>query len=182
MGLIARARVAARRRDAAQAIYAALVDRARDPRFYRDMGVPDTIDGRFDMIVLHVVLTLRRLRAIGGEGVELAQSLVDTLFADMDRSLREMGVGDLGVGRKVKVMSRAFHGRMLAYDAALAEGPEALVAALTRNVFASSSAAPGVSPLAEDVARFRASLAEVPDADLLAGTLSLPGPMAWARR
>ncbi|MSP83405.1 MAG: ubiquinol-cytochrome C chaperone [Alphaproteobacteria bacterium] len=145
------------------------------------MGVPDSLDGRFDMIILHVILAMWRLRAMGGEGEKLARGLVDTLFADMDRSLREMGVGDLGVGRRVKAMARAFHGRILAYETALAEGQDSLAAALTRNVLASTGAAPGVAGLLADVARLRAALADAPDGDLLAGTLSLPGPAAWQR-
>jgi len=116
----------------ANALYAALVAQARQPEFYADLGVPDTVDGRFDMIMLHLSLLLRRLRD-DGEG--LAQAVLDTTFDDMDRNLREMGAGDLGVGRRVKAMARAYFGRFEAYDGALEAGDaDALADALARNV------------------------------------------------
>ena len=126
-------------RGRADGLYRRLVDRAREPVFYALCGVPDTLDGRFDMIVLHVALVVRRLRA--GEIPEkaLSQALFDTMMDDMDRSLREMGVGDLGVGRRVKAMAKAFYGRAAAYDAALSEGAEeALTAALERDMVAAA--------------------------------------------
>lgn len=103
--------------------------------FYRDCGVPDTVDGRFDLIVLHTYIVLDRLRAEGEAGRKLSQQLFDTLFDDMDRSLREMGVGDLSVGKHVKRMASGFYGRMKAYDEARAAGDEALAEALRRNVY-----------------------------------------------
>ena len=95
----------------AAGLYGAVVAQARQVVFYRDLGVPDTVDGRFELIVLHMVLLLRRLNREGDDGAALRQALFDVLLDDMDRSLREMGVGDLGVGRRVKAMGKAFYGR-----------------------------------------------------------------------
>ena len=104
-----------------EALYAALMAQARRPDFYRDYGVPDTLDGRFDLLVLHVVLLLRRLREDEVTRA-LAQDVFDVFFRELDRALREMGVGDLGVPRRVKTMAEVFYGRARAYDAALASG------------------------------------------------------------
>ena len=112
--------------------YEAIVAAARHPVFYADWGVADTLDGRFDMISLHAFLVLDRLK---GEQQAFRQALVDELFADMDRSLREMGVGDLSVGKKVRKMAEVFYGRVAAYDLALGGAEGALEAAIARNVF-----------------------------------------------
>lgn len=117
-------------------LYAAAVAQARQPGFYRDFAVPDTLDGRFDMIVLHVFLLVNRLSGKGEAAARQAQALFDLLFADMDQSLREMGVGDLSVGKKIKTMAAAFYGRSAAYRDALKSGDkDALRAALSRNIF-----------------------------------------------
>lgn len=105
---------------------------ARHPRLYDEWQVPDTVDGRFDMIALHVFLVLDRLK--GAEG-GFRQALVDELFLDMDRSLREMGAGDLSVGKKVRKMAEVFYGRVAAYDQTIAVGGPELEAALARNVY-----------------------------------------------
>jgi cytochrome b pre-mRNA-processing protein 3 len=125
---------------AAERLYAAAVAQARMPAFYRNYGVPDTLDGRFEMIGLHVFLLMRRLKSDGEAGQALAQALCDRFFDDLDRSLREMGAGDLGVGRRVKAMAKAFYGRIAAYDSAFA-GP-ALEDALARNLYGTAAATP----------------------------------------
>jgi cytochrome b pre-mRNA-processing protein 3 len=117
----------------ARAVYGRAVAQARDSAFYAAFGVPDTVDGRFEMLCLHVWLLLRRLRAAGAKG--MAQAVFDTMFEDMDGSLREMGAGDLGVGRRIKAMGTAFYGRIAAYDAGLAGADGALEDALVRNVW-----------------------------------------------
>jgi len=123
-------------RRAAHELYAMIVAQARRPAFFSELKVPDSVDGRFDMISLHVFIVLRRLRNSGDDAEEFAQTLFDAFFADMDRSLREMGVGDLGVGKKVRAMSKAFMGRVDAYDRALdADSPQDLTEALVRNLF-----------------------------------------------
>ncbi len=118
------------------ALYGAAVVAARDPVLYRDLGVPDTLDGRFDLVGLHAFLMIRRLTSEPAPGPALAQAVFDAMFSDMDINLREMGVGDLSVGRRVRAMWEAFHGRCAVYAAALiAEDPAALEAALARNVW-----------------------------------------------
>jgi cytochrome b pre-mRNA-processing protein 3 len=124
-----------RGRRAAEALYGSAVAQARLVDFYGESGVPDTVDGRFDMIVLHVFLVLHRLKEGDAKTADTAQALFDAMFADMDRGLREMGAGDLGVGRRVKVMAKAFYGRVAAYERGLAEGGDALAAAVLRNIF-----------------------------------------------
>ncbi len=127
----------ARKRDetAAWALYGAAVAQARRPEFYSTLGVPDTLDGRFELVALHVFLILHRLKRDRAETEDLAQQVFDAMFADMDRSLREMGAGDVGVGPKVKRMAQAFYGRVSAYDAALAAEPGKLADALRRNLY-----------------------------------------------
>jgi cytochrome b pre-mRNA-processing protein 3 len=120
-------------------LYGAAVAAARDPLLYTDLGVPDTLDGRFDTIGLYAFLLIRRLTREPAPGPALAQAVFDAMFSDMDVNLREMGVGDLSVGRKVRVMWEAFHGRSAAYQAALNTADvEALEAALVRNVWRGS--------------------------------------------
>jgi len=120
-------------------LYEAIVIQARQPALYRDIGIPDTLDGRFEAIVLHLVLVLRRLTRDSPEGHDLAAALQETFFDDMDRSLRAMGAGDLGVGKRDKRMAEGFMGRLASYEAALdrvaVEGEAGLAAVLQRNVF-----------------------------------------------
>jgi cytochrome b pre-mRNA-processing protein 3 len=135
-------------------LYGAIVAAARHPAPYQSWGVADTLDGRFDMIVVHMYLVLARLK---GETPELRQALVDEFFADMDRSLREMGVGDLSVGKKVRRMAEAFYGRIAAYDQAMAAGGAALVAAIARNFFPDG----GGSTASERLSAYMTEVAEV---------------------
>lgn len=123
-------------RRAAPHLYTSVVDAARAPVFYRDLEVPDSIEGRYEMIVLHMVLLLRRLRAAGGKQGRLAQALVDYMAADLDRSMRELGVGDLSVGKFMKRLGEGLYGRAAAYDGALDKGDiVVLEMALARNIF-----------------------------------------------
>ena len=115
----------------ANRLYAAITERGRAPIFFAELGVPDTIDGRFDLLVLHAWMVLDRLRELGMKDV--SQSLVDTLFVGFEDSLRDLGVGDIGIGHRVKKMANAFYGRLAAYDAA--DGKAALTEALVRNVY-----------------------------------------------
>jgi cytochrome b pre-mRNA-processing protein 3 len=117
-------------------LYGAAVAAAREPYLYTALGVPDTLDGRFDMVSLYTFLLIQRLKREPAPGPALAQAVFDAMFSDMDINLREMGVGDLSVGRKVRVMWEAFHGRAAAYAAAINAGDtSALEAALVRNVW-----------------------------------------------
>lgn len=127
-----------RRRDkherAAFELYGSAVAAARDPYLYATLAVPDTLDGRFDAIGVYVYLTIRRLSAADEPGPTLAQGVFDAMFLDMDTNLREMGVGDMSVGKRNRAMWEAFHGRCAAYAAAW-DAPEALAAALGRNIW-----------------------------------------------
>ncbi len=116
-------------------LYARIVEQARSPVFYTDYGVPDTLDGRFDMILLHLFLIIHRLKQESESHYHnIAQALVDTMMNDMDRSLREMGVADTGVGKRIKRMADAQHGRLTAYGDALKNKPM-LKEALARNLY-----------------------------------------------
>ena len=164
-------------RDEAHTLYAAAVRQARQPAFYADCGVPDTVDGRFDLIVLHVSLALRGLKRAGEPGERFAKTLVEVLVDDMDQNLREMGVGDLSVGKKVKVMVQALMGRSKAYDDALAEGaePSALETAIQRNVFGRDTpTAPQLTNLARYAHAADAAIAAQPTKEFWAGRLAFP--------
>lgn len=117
-------------------LYTAAVQAARDPYLYERLGAPDTLDGRFDIIGLHVSLLIHRLRSAPRPGPDLAQAVFDAMFSDMDQNLREIGVSDMAVGKRMRAMWEAFHGRAQAYAAAVEAGDEAaLAAAVARNVW-----------------------------------------------
>ncbi len=127
-----------RRRQSTEAenLYASAVAVARRPIFYQKFGIKDTVDGRFDTLSLVVVLIMRKLKDCGHEGKEISQELFDSMFADMDLSLREMGAGDIGVSKRVRIMAEAFMGRLGVYADALDNLDRvALAAALQRNLF-----------------------------------------------
>jgi len=131
------------------ALYGAIVAQARDPRFYASYGVPDTVLGRFDLIVLHLALLLRRLRAGDAPAHAVAQGVFDAFCRDMDHNLREMGISDQGVPRQMRRVGEAFYGRAQAYDAALAHpNNEMLIEALRRNVYAEAADAVAAGALA----------------------------------
>jgi cytochrome b pre-mRNA-processing protein 3 len=164
-------------RNSLRAVYGAIVAAARHPRLYAEWGVPDTVDGRYDMIVLHAVLVLDRLGKDGDAARNFAQGLTDEVFADMDRSLREMGVGDLSVGTKVCRMAEVFYGRARAYTAAFgAESGEELAEALYRNVFAGTGDKDGAGLLAGYALRLRRNLHERPIGPILSGEIGFPDP------
>jgi len=120
----------------ARRVYDSLVRSARQPAFYGPGAAPDTVDGRFDLIVLHAILVMRRLRDGDAAARDLSQSVFDIMFDDMDAALREMGTGDLSVGKKIKEMGEAFYGRAKAYEDALKDGDEdALADVIARNMF-----------------------------------------------
>jgi cytochrome b pre-mRNA-processing protein 3 len=169
-----------RHRDAALSLYSAIVAQARAPVFFTGFGVPDTFDGRFELIALHAFLVLNRLKAERPRTAELAQDLFDVMFADFDRGLREMGVGDLGVGRHVKTMAQAFYGRIGAYEAGLAaDDPASLAEALRRNLYGTVSAADGdVAGIAQYMRRCAADVATQPIARLIEGIVAFAAPPA----
>lgn len=158
---------------AASVTYIALVAQARHPFFYEKLGVPDTLDGRFEMIVLHLFLLQYRLRV---DAPEFARSLSEIFIADMDRSLREIGVSDTGVSKRMKVMGRAYHGRLQAYS--LVAERIALEAALARNLY--GTVAQGdvahLKTMADYVETMQTALAEIPALHLTSGAYVWASP------
>lgn len=164
-------------KDTAHTLYFAAVRQARQPSFYAACGVPDTLDGRFDLIVLHVFLVMRGLKRAGEDGLRLGQTLLEVMFDDMDRNLREMGVGDLSVGKKVKAMARAFYGRSQAYAEALEPGAEIslLESALERNIYGREKPTrEGLTALAAYVRAAAEMVESQPPDSLSAGHASFP--------
>ncbi|HEY1794984.1 MAG TPA: ubiquinol-cytochrome C chaperone family protein [Stellaceae bacterium] len=165
-------------REAATRAYGSIVEHARRPVFFTDFDVPDTVDGRFELICLHAFLYLHRLKSEGDPGASLGQFFFDLMFADFDRSLREMGTGDLSVGREVQKMAQAFYGRIHAYEDALdMPGDAGLHAALRRNLF--GTAAPSDAGLAAMAAYLRdeaVQLGRQDPAALLAGSVTFGVP------
>ena len=158
--------------------YAAAVDQARRPVLYTDYGVEDTVDGRFDMIVLHVFLILNRF-PLEERQHKVLRYLLEEMFADMENSLREIGVGDLSVPKKIHRMVDALYGRLEAYEAAAAdEDPEpALTAVLARNVYRSEDEhLPEAGRLARYVLAARADLGDQAGETILQGALRFPDP------
>ena len=159
-------------------LYGAAVAAARQPYFFTQLAVPDTLDGRFDLVGLHVALLIRRLhRDTDPRGAALAQAVFDAMFADMDTNLREMGVSDMSIAKRVKRMWEAFHGRAQAYEAPLqAADRDALAVALARNVWrgAVEAGAPAALRLADIVMTMDAALAAQPVATLLRGQVHFP--------
>jgi cytochrome b pre-mRNA-processing protein 3 len=152
-------------------LYAQAVAQARQPGFYTDLEVPDTLDGRFELVSLHVYLILRRLRADHRRTGRLAQAVFDEMFEDMDGSVRELGAGDLGVGPRVKKMARNFYGRIKAYDAGLDGSCAELREALRRNLYGNLDAVAEetLDALAGYMTETNAGLAETRLDSLMAG-------------
>lgn len=126
---------------AAVALYDSVVEQARQPAFYLAHGVPDTPDGRYDMIMVHAFLLLHRMKADRSATEETSQALFDLMFADLDRNLREMGAGDIGVAHRIKDMAKAFYGRIAAYENGLETDDDTLEAAIRRNIYRNSDPA-----------------------------------------
>lgn len=170
--------------ESAHGLYQSIVLQARESSFYADCGVPDSVDGRFELLVLHCWLVMRRLRGEGEEAAALSQTLFDTLIYDLDQSLRVSGVGDLKVGPKLKAMGQAFYGRARAYDEGL-EAPAGAVleAALRRNLYGTLAevSAAGPAAMADYLRREAAALQAQPTEPLLRGRLRFgPAPQAGA--
>jgi cytochrome b pre-mRNA-processing protein 3 len=166
-------------REAAVRAYGCVVAQARQPLFFTDCAVPDTLDGRFELICLHGFLYLNRLKIARPRSETAAQCFFDEMFADLDRSLREMGTGDLSVGRQVTRMAEAFYGRIHAYEQGLAGGEAVLEAALARNLYGTvgQRAAP-VPAIAAYLRREVAALHSQPLDALLAGRIVFGPPPA----
>jgi cytochrome b pre-mRNA-processing protein 3 len=158
-----------------RALYASVVEQSRSPALYERLGAPDTVEGRFEIYSLHVVLLLDRLRRQGDRATETSQSLFDTYVKALDHALREMGVGDLSVGKKMRKLGEAFYGRAKSYEDAFAALPDTthLQGLISRTVYAEAEADRGAELAAYVVAQ-RAALAAQP-LDAL-----LDGRVAWS--
>jgi cytochrome b pre-mRNA-processing protein 3 len=157
------------RRKLIDRLYAATVARAREPVFFTRFGVPDTIDGRFDLLALHAWLALDRLRA--GNLDELSQGLMDTIFVGFDEGLRDLGTGDMGMGRRIKNLADAFYGRLQAYGTSTDH--VAMTEAIQRNLYRGAGDAVRAEAVARYVEKARASVAS---SDVAAGELDF-GPL-----
>jgi cytochrome b pre-mRNA-processing protein 3 len=154
-------------------ICAAIGARAREPVFFTEFGVPDTIDGRFDLVVLHAWLVLDRLRELGMKDV--SQGVIDSLFASFDESLRDLGVGDIGIGHRVKKMADAFYGRLAAYGAA--KDADVLKDAILRNVYRGEA---GHDAPAASLARYAiAARTRLGSSDFSSGIVDFGQPLAY---
>lgn len=167
----------AQNRRIVERIHDDIVAAARDPALFTDYGVADTFEGRFETLTLFATLVLRRLNAMASPAPELAQDVVNALFRRFDATLREMGVGDPSVPKRMKRLAEAFLGRGLAYDRAARAGAGAFEEALRRNVYAERGEA---ARLARYVDAVRAALDEAPLEVFVRGPLPFPDPRAVA--
>ncbi|KAA2238018.1 ubiquinol-cytochrome C chaperone family protein [Salinarimonas soli] len=134
------------RRAAMEVLYDRIAAASRQPALYTDLGIPDTVEGRFESLALHTVLLLRRLRTLPPPAGDVGQDFIDTFFKRMDASLRELGVGDMGVGKRMKKLAHSFYGRADAYDGPLDRGDDAALAGvLGRNALGQAEPAPALA-------------------------------------
>ena len=159
-------------------IYGSIVASARQKTFYDPWGVPDTREGRFEMLALHVALVMRRLERSGPEGIELSRSVAETFMTDMDDNMREIGIGDLAVPRKVKRAAAALYDRHRDYGAALTAGDSAALATAIGTAVSGGDPLAGLDPaaLARYTERMAGALAVLSDEECLAGTWP---PLLW---
>ncbi|MBP2547299.1 cytochrome b pre-mRNA-processing protein 3 [Neorhizobium galegae] len=157
--------------------YASLTSAARIPFFYTDLDVPDTVMGRFEMLSVVMILFFRRTAKSGISGQELAQEIMDAFFQDIDHSIRELGIGDQAVPKRMKKLAGMFYGRLESYGKALEAGDApALSAALRRNFYPSDADAPSMDGLGGWMMRAQVALAAVTEDDIARGLLTLPEP------
>ncbi len=161
--------------EAGEALYAAAVEQARSAPLYADFGAPDTVEGRFEMIVIHVYLILRRLREDTPKAKKTRQKLFDVMFQNMDDSLRELGVGDLSVGRKIRTMAENFYGRIKAYEETLTSkaAEHDMAKSLGRNVYGDEDAK-GARDLAKYVIKAAEFIETQPAARIVGGIVQFP--------
>ncbi len=164
--------------EAGRALFRALAAQARQPVFYQRLGVADTVEGRFELYVLHLVLVLHRLKGAGPQAAETAQATFDTFLKNLDEGLRDMGVGDLSVGKRMRKLGEAVYGRIKGYDRVLAEpSPQpALEEMVARTVLQGREAATHAAALARYVLATVAALAAAPLEAVLQSQLPWPEP------
>jgi cytochrome b pre-mRNA-processing protein 3 len=157
--------------------YEQLTQAARRPAFYAWMGVPDTVLGRFEMLTIMLILYFRRTAQSARSGQEIAQEIIDYFFEDIDHSIRELGVGDVGVPKRVKKFARMYYGRLESYAAALDQGDlDALKAALRRNIRPDEPDAPDMAELAAYMMEAEAALKTIGEDVIAAGGAIFPEP------
>jgi cytochrome b pre-mRNA-processing protein 3 len=163
--------------------YAALTKAARHPYLYEVLDVPDTVMGRFEMLSAVLILYFRRTRASGTSGQEIAQEIVDAFFEDVDHSIRELGVGDAGVPKRMKKFAGMFYGRLESYATALDTGDrEGLAAALRRNIHPDGGeGAPSMDSLAGYLLSAEAAMAAVSEDEIEIGALGVAEPAPGER-
>lgn len=160
-----------------EALYASIVAAARREHYFSQWQVPDTPLGRFEMISLQMFLVQHRLRGETGTARDVAQSLIDDFFTDVDHSLRELGIGDLGVPKRMKKLARMFYGRTVSYGEAIDAGDRAaLAAALARNIRPDSADWPHAAALADHVLVSVEGLRATPTEAILRGDLHFAVP------
>ena len=165
------------RRGTIERLYGAIVAQARNPVFYAQLNAPDTVEGRFDLVVLHLFLVNERLASLGDEGKVAAQELLDFFFEDMDGALREIGIGDLAVPKKMRSLAEAYLGRSAAYQAALSvRDRDALAAAISKNIYGSEAASGEARTLAHYAERSADALKQAPVAAFFEGQPPFPDP------
>jgi len=166
----------ARAKRKAHDLYGSIVALSRSRVLYADIGVPDTVEGRFELLVLHLFACLERLSRTGGENASLAEKMVDIFFADMDTVSRELGVGDMSVPKKMRQLAAVFEERMRTYkEATEKKHKDALAAALAENIFGRSYEFAMKRGLTSYVRALQKSLSETPIADLEAGLIRASG-------
>ncbi len=161
----------------ARRLYDTAVARGRSPALYATMGAPDTIEGRFEILTLHVILLIDRLKGENPQAAALRQALFDVYLSDLDGALREMSVGDLAMGKRMRKLGEAFYGRARAYTDGFASFPDLakLEEAIARIVLDGAAGA-DPSQLAAYAARSRDSLATAETNALLTGEVAWPAP------
>lgn len=171
----------ARRRQskAVETLYRKLVDISRRPEFYARLGVADSIEGRFEMLVLHCGLVVAELDKSDSDMKACGLALAEGFFADMDRSLREIGITDIGVPKKMKKLAEAFYGRLSSYQDALNNGDRAkLAAAVERNIYSGTAGEALTMAMAGYIEASAASLAMADKELVLSGAFIWPEPPA----
>ena len=179
MGFLDRYRARKHHLHVGSQLYLTAVDQSRTPALYTDYGVPDTVDGRFDMIIVHIMLLIRRLRG-GGEGAEaISQNVLNLMFADMDRNFREMGIADISIGKHVKRTAKAFYGRAEVLEKGLDAGRPALLDAVQETIYpAIKETDQGASELTDYIVAVDTHLRTQSVDEILTGNVSYPSPTA----
>ena len=161
--------------------YDALTVVSRHPVFFLEYGLPDTVMGRFEMLSVVMILFFRRTSTAATSGQELAQEIVDAFFQDLDHSIRELGIGDVGVPKRMKKFAGMFYGRLESYAKALeAKDADQLAEALSRNIYPPTAKGAGEAPsmraLADYMIAAEATMAGISDDDIATGSVTLPIP------